>query len=132
MTFSPFHTFRGAAQWRALTAGEWCRYVIVSLGVEVPGYDDVYYEPGGDTDAADFIADQLDDQQHFEQVTTPKRGCFALLSAAGNPIHVGFMLDDRQMIHTRAGVGPSVDDVTTIKWKGRILGFYNYRPANDR
>jgi cell wall-associated NlpC family hydrolase len=102
------------------------------MGVEVPGYDDVYYEPGGDTDAADFIADQLDDQQHFERVTSPERGCFALLSVAGNPIHVGFMLDNRQMIHTRSGVGPSVDDVTTIKWKGRILGFYNYRPANDR
>jgi len=102
------------------------------MGVEVPGYDDVYYEPGGDTEAAGFIAEQLDDHQHFEQVTSPERGCFALLSVAGNPIHVGFMLDNRQIIHTRAGVGPAVDDVTTIKWKGRILGFYKYRQTNDR
>ena len=102
------------------------------MGVEIPSYDDVYNGPSDRISAAGFIMDELDDQQHFEQVTTPDRGCCALLSVAGNPIHVGFMLDNRQMIHTRSGVGPSVDDVTTIKWMGRILGFYKYRPANDR
>jgi len=102
------------------------------IGVEVPGYEYVYYEPGGDASAAGFIADQLGKNLHFESIKSPELGSFALLCVAGNPIHVGFMLNDRQMIHTRLGVGPSVDDVTTIKWKGRILGFYKYRQTNDR
>jgi hypothetical protein len=102
------------------------------MGVEIPNYDDVYNGPSDRISAAGFIMDELGDHQHFEQVTSPERGCFALLSVAGNPIHVGFMLDNRQMIHTRAGVGPAVEDVTTIKWKGRILGFYNYRQTDDR
>ena len=102
------------------------------MGVEIPSYDDVYNGPSDRISAAGFIMDELGDHRHFERLIKPERGCFALLSVAGNPIHVGFMLDSQQMIHTRAGLGPSVDNVTTIKWKGRILGFYNYRPANDR
>ena len=102
------------------------------MGIEVPNYDDVYNGPSDRTSAAGFIMDELGDHQHFERLTSPERGCFALMSVAGNPIHVAFMLDHRQMIHTRSGAGPSVDDATSIRWKGRILGFYRYRQTDDR
>lgn len=63
-------------------------------------------------------------QQMFEEVDNPEYGDVILLNVLGEPLHIGFCLDDTTMIHTGRKHGVVIENFTEMKWKRKIAGFY--------
>jgi len=55
----------------------------------------------------------------------PRPGAVVLIRIQGHISHVGYMIDQHQMIHTWECSG-GVTVIRADRWKQRIVGFYEY------
>lgn len=63
----------------------------------------------------------------FEKVDKPKFGDLTLINLNNCPVHIGFMLNDQEIIHTSNGNGVILSDINDSKYSKRIYGYYRYR-----
>ncbi|MDE1151414.1 MAG: NlpC/P60 family protein [Micavibrio sp.] len=57
-----------------------------------------------------------------------KLGDIIVLRLHGQPMHVGLVLGDGQMLHVEDGIDSSVARYRGPRWQDRIFGFYRYEP----
>lgn len=62
----------------------------------------------------------------YEKVEDAQEGDAILLRHKGFPIHVGYCIDRRLMLHTSGKVGSLVEPWSGYKWINRVLGIYRY------
>lgn len=45
----------------------------------------------------------------------------------GHPVHLGYAVDARSMLHTEtAGIGSALEPFQSMRWKNRFLGAFRY------
>jgi cell wall-associated NlpC family hydrolase len=54
-------------------------------------------------------------------------GDIIILRQRGAPMHVGFVLGDKHMLHIEHGINSAIEDYSTVRWRDRIFGFFRYR-----
>lgn len=66
----------------------------------------------------------VDQEKHsnFIEVTKPQFGDIILISIRGLTCHIGLYIDETHFLHSRSGVGSSLDRVST--WEKRFKGYY--------
>lgn len=70
------------------------------------------------------LQEVLTEQKMFYEVNSPEFGDVILLNVLGEPLHIGFCLDSKTMIHTGRKHGVVIENFTEMKWKRKIAGFY--------
>lgn len=75
------------------------------------------------TDARQWIVERLAGWRRCE---VPTAGCVVELRSHAHPAHVGYMLDEREFVHSVEGAGVVVSRIDRDPWKYRILGVYAY------
>jgi cell wall-associated NlpC family hydrolase len=58
-------------------------------------------------------------------------GDLIILRMHGQPMHVGLVLGDRQMLHIESGINSSIESYAASRWRDRIHGFYRHVRFND-
>lgn len=58
-------------------------------------------------------------------------GDVVVLRMRGQPMHVGFILDERHMLHIEQGINSVIERYDSLKWKKRITGIFRHQ-KNDR
>lgn len=78
-----------------------------------------------DTEAtSEQIKEELKVQDLFFEVSDPEFGDVILINVRGEPLHIGFCLDEKTMIHTEERHGVVIENFMEMKWKTKISGFY--------
>lgn len=62
----------------------------------------------------------------YDEVTNPVEGDAILIRARGHPVHVGYCIDARLMLHSEDGAGSVVERWDGTKWKNRVMGLFRY------
>lgn len=70
------------------------------------------------------LQQELVNQKMFYEVSSPEFGDVILLNVLGEPLHIGFCLDSKTMIHTGRKHGVVIENFTEMKWERKIAGFY--------
>lgn len=55
-----------------------------------------------------------------------KVGDMVMLRIAGYPMHCGIMIGDNLMLHTLKGRNSCVENLNSVQWNKRVLGFYRW------
>lgn len=63
-------------------------------------------------------------QERFYEVVEPCFGDTVLLNNLGKPVHVGFVLNGTEMIHTATENGAVIENFKGAKWRRKVVGFY--------
>ncbi|MBE9635784.1 NlpC/P60 family protein [Salipiger mangrovisoli] len=63
-------------------------------------------------------------RSRFARVTAAAEGDLLLFLSAGRPLHVGFALDNQDMIHIDAFGGSRVERWRGMRWLGKLEGIY--------
>lgn len=95
------------------------------LGVKIPSYADQYdaRDVRGAPSLSRLVLTHLPE---WNRTTRPAMGDVALFRVAGRPVHVGFMLDPRRMIHSEARIGTMVEPLSSVQWARRLEGVYRH------
>lgn len=96
------------------------------FGIDVPTYDSTVWSVSNSHITSEDIKNHLKSSAPFVEVENPKYGDFVLINILGDPVHIGFMLDSKTMIHTSEKTGVVCENIGSIKWKKRIEGFYRH------
>lgn len=92
-------------------------------GVTIPNY------PTMDTPEANAIALLSAAENEWVKLPGAAARCAVTLLMPPDHVHIGFMLDRFEFIHTLRGRGVGVDDIRDPQWKKRITGFYQWSGA---
>lgn len=102
----------------------------VEFNITLPTYDDVYFINLSNLNTTSESLNKLKSDlliDYFEEVDTPEYGDILLASLRGRPVHVGFVISENQMLHTKRKAGVCIEDFTSFSWNKRIHGFYRYK-----
>ena len=55
-------------------------------------------------------------------------GDVIVLRLRGEPLHVGLVLGDGQMLHVERGINSAIESYRGPRWAERVFGFYRYNP----
>jgi len=92
--------------------------------IALPSYNNEYSQTSTRKELAETFASHEDD---WIKHAYPVVGDLVYFQLNGHPKHVGVYLGNNLFIHTlREGGSVSVGDITTTKWKNRVLGYYRY------
>lgn len=95
------------------------------FSISLPEYCNLMYVPGGELEGtSESIFKEFSKGHVFQEVDVPDFGDVVLIEMLGNPVHIGFCLNSKQMIHLSAGSGVSIENFTEGKWNRKISGFY--------
>lgn len=94
------------------------------MGIAVPDYQGI--AAGISTkQAIATIARERD--LHWELTKEPKDGDVVLARMKNHPLHVGIYKDPGQMLHIEDGAHVTIEPITGIRWKKRLLGIYRLK-----
>jgi len=70
------------------------------------------------------------ESQHWKPINIgeEKFGDVIVMLVRGKPMHVGFVLEDKTMLHAEMGRNSCIEKYNSVHWEHRISGFYR----NDR
>lgn len=95
--------------------------------IDIPTYDETALElSNGDITAKD-IKEYIKTSAPVVEVDSPQYGDMILVNFLGNPVHIGFMLDEKTMLHTSEKTGVASADIRGVKWNKKIKGYYRHK-----
>lgn len=98
------------------------------LSISIPSYGNVYYQDMSNyEDTVDSIAEIKAAQDMFEVVDVPTEGDLVLCTYRGQPLHIGFIVDENTMIHASPKNGVVIENFRGLKWQNKIIGYYRYK-----
>ncbi|HEY7823807.1 MAG TPA: NlpC/P60 family protein, partial [Acidimicrobiia bacterium] len=62
-----------------------------------------------------------------DEVAEPREGDLVLLRWAGQPAHIGVMVNETDFIHSLQGIGAHIESVTSSRWRNRVDGYWRVR-----
>ncbi len=60
------------------------------------------------------------------------QGDIIVLRINGQPMHIGLVLGDGQMLHAEEGIETTIARYRSPRWLERIYGFYRYEPFDEK
>lgn len=102
-----------------------CLLYANELGVALPLYD------GIDALKHELVSPHIEAAQRSSEwasVPLSETAPFDVVLAriTGHPWHLGVLLEDRQFIHSLPSRGVTIDRITSVAWKSRLLGAYRW------
>lgn len=98
------------------------------LGVEIPNYENVFYSGQESLVSVSEEIEQIKScQSVFREVVNPQKGDIVFFNMLGRPIHVGFVIDEKTMIHTSKTSGVAIENYRSPKWSKRLQAFYRHK-----
>jgi cell wall-associated NlpC family hydrolase len=95
------------------------------LGITLPKHTDEYEDAGTTTESRAHLGGLVvTHKREWEQVKNPSPMDVVLFRLAGQPIHVGLMIDKKNFIHSEKKRGVSIESVNDIRWTLRKEGVY--------
>ncbi|NDV53899.1 NlpC/P60 family protein [Salipiger sp. PrR003] len=61
---------------------------------------------------------------HFQRVDTAIEGDALLFLSSGRPLHIGYALDNSNMLHIDATAGSRIERWRGMNWLGKLEGIY--------
>lgn len=61
----------------------------------------------------------------------PKEGDVVLLRLLGEESHVGVLINDKQFLHVNYKTPAAIENLESVRWRNRIVGFNSYNPENQ-
>lgn len=97
-------------------------------GIELPSYENVDGKNGEEV-AASVSTECL---SAWTEIPADQRqeGDVVVLRMLGFPWHVGVMLDRSTFVHAYYHTGVSVERITAIHWRSRIIGYFRFNEKN--
>lgn len=97
------------------------------FNIDLPKYDSVFPDESIESirDAHNHI--EKVNENSFRVVETPSERDVILLRIYGNLVsHVGLYIGSGMMLHIMSGINSVVEDVNSIRWKHRVVGYRRY------
>lgn len=95
------------------------------LSINLPEFGNLAYYPGSKvSNTSEQVFTEFNKEEVFTKVYSPKYGDVVLIDMMGFPVHIGFCLDDKHMIHLSRASGVTIENFTEGKWNRKISGFY--------
>ena len=104
------------------------RYMLhQEFGVEVHSFEEYPTEHGRVADLAitEAIHRRIPLWSRVER-GSEFRGCGVVFNVAGNPLHVGYILEPGTMLHAMEGRGTCIERYDSLNWVKRIEGIYKW------
>jgi len=94
------------------------------LGIDLPGYEDVYET----TNDREILAKTIRDERNNNWIApdTGKEFDVIIINMRGVPMHVGIVTKSGHMIHCAKDVGTCVEKYDSMRWKNKVIGFARY------
>lgn len=100
---------------------ELVRQILQDRGLQIPDYAAQVTEERKAAALRELIV------AHCYEVTDPRESDVILLRWAGQPAHIGVMVDQTDFIHSLEGIGAHIESVTSSRWRNRIDGYWRVR-----
>lgn len=65
------------------------------------------------------------------QAAEVRCGDVVILRMRGEPMHVGLVLGDQQMLHIERGINSVIERYGSLRWKNRIVGFFRHHNTEN-
>ncbi len=91
------------------------------LGIELPGYEEVYETTNDREILAATIKNERDSR--WMHPDKPQPFDVIILNMAGMPMHVGIVTHKGHMIHCAKDVGTAHEKFNQLRWKNKVIGF---------
>lgn len=98
--------------------------LLACRGIHLPDYGTGYADCADHDGIATSIREGL--AADFQRVDRPEPYDLVIFNIAGEPRHVGLMVDPTRFLHAPEGQTSRVEHVDERKWHKRIEGFYRY------
>jgi len=96
-------------------------------GIELPSFNNEYIIT--DRERVNELFNQYREGWAIEQ--NPKEGDVVLLRLLGEESHVGVLINDKQFLHVNYKTPAAVENLDSIRWRNRIVGFNSYSPESQ-
>lgn len=97
-------------------------------GVELPRYKECNFVKEGRKGTSSFITGTglYKECQKLSIEEQPQEGDLILIDNAGQPTHIGMVVDKDHMIHAFDKGGSVIESFRSNKWKAKIRAFYRH------
>lgn len=82
-----------------------------------------FYQHTADKNLAEVIDHE---KRKWEEVSQPKQFDVVLIKMQGLPMHLGVMCSGNNMIHCMEGINTAYENIASMRWSTRVMGFYRY------
>ena len=96
-------------------------------GIELPSFKNEYII--SDRQRVNELFNQYRESWTVEE--NPKEGDVVLLRLLGEEAHVGVLVNDKQFLHVNHKTPAAVENLSSIKWRDRVVGFNSYSSKNQ-
>ena len=96
------------------------------LGKSLPILNDDYSNAENRSETSQVVTRNL---CNWVQKTAPKNYDVILMKMAGEPCHVGVVVDTEKqiMLHIERGIDSCIENYGSFKWQNRIVGFFRLK-----
>ena len=105
------------------------RYMLMAeQGVEIGSFETAYpsvRNRATDVAISEAILQNIVNWTRVEQ-GSEFRGCGVVFNIAGQPLHVGYILEPGTMLHAMEGRGTCIERYDSLNWVKRIEGIYKW------
>ena len=95
------------------------------LGIALPEKQGIFTDRS-DECLSRVAAEMEEEARRWTKVETPREYDLVLMRKGPLYCHVGLYVGSRQMLHICAGINSTVEPITGLRWRHRIVGFYRY------
>lgn len=91
--------------------------------IDLPSLSEEYYSSDNFKHNEEVISNNNENWTLSEEYTT---GDVVLFRINGAESHVGIVIDDNRFLHSKEGVGVTIEKLNSTQWRKRVAGFYKY------
>lgn len=92
--------------------------------ISLPIFDDEYDENSTREDVLKIFVENI---ERWKEIKDVKVGDAVYFRVGGLEKHVGVMVSSKMFIHNfKEGGSVAISDLSNVRWKNRIVGFYRY------
>lgn len=96
------------------------------FGLALPSFIHEYKHTSEKTRIGPLITRELKSWQPVP-AGQERAGDMIVLRLHGQPMHVGLVLGDKQMLHIESGINSAIERYNGPRWAERLFGFYRYK-----
>lgn len=93
------------------------------FGIELLDHNDDYENIKDRHSIVAVVNEELPD---WIEVDRPECGNVVLVRCRGLPVHVGVMINRKQMLHIMEGIESTVERLDSVIWKDKVKRYYSY------
>jgi sulfur carrier protein ThiS len=93
------------------------------FNINLPSFSNEY-STTSDVERLEELINQY--REGWTETKEPKEGSIVLFRMMGRGTHVGVLVNTTQFLHVNEDSTSTIENISSHRWKDRILGFYNY------